>query len=457
MKSKFKKIGIAGIGVLGITALLAGCGSGGSNGSSGGSGGSGSSNTANSNSGPTSQPVTLKVMGWNIAEGTLVSDEALFKKIHPNVSFNNVTVDSPPNTYTKYNAELAAGADVPDVMIVETSQAGSFLKKFPNSFLDLTSYMTPMKSDFAAAKWPALTMNGKIYGIPWDIGPALVFYRTDLFKQAGINPSSIKTWNDYIAAGQKLTQHFGGKVKMTTGSYANDGMFKLLMNEQGSYYFNQSGDITLTTPAAQTAVSIEKKMWDSGILMHVPSATGWNDTIKAFVNNQIASAIMGIWYVGTIEGSAPSQSGKWAVMPLPAVSAGGNTAANSGGSNLMISAHTQHPKTAEEFAQFCMTNSQALDISMKNGIYPSYLPYLKNSPLISQAQPFFGGQKVFQIASNEVPNITPANHTSDFTVAENYVDTALGQIFTNKSSISQGLSSAANKLAQETGRKISSQ
>ncbi len=456
MRSKFKRVGIAGMGVLGITALLAGCGSGSSSSSSGGPGSSNAVNSSSS-SGPTTKPVTLKVMGWNIAEGTLVSDEALFKKLHPNVSFNNVTVDSTTNTYTKYNAELAAGADVPDVMIVETSQAASFLKKFPNSFLNLTSYMTPLKSDFAASKWPALTMNGKIYGVPWDVGPAMVFYRTDLFKQAGINPSSIKTWADYIAAGKKLTQHFGGKVKMTTASYANDGLFKLLLNEQGSYYFNQKGDITLTTPAAQTAVSIEKKMWDAGILMHVPSANGWNDTIKAFVNNQIASAIMGIWYVGTIEGSAPSQSGKWAVMPLPAVTPGGNQAANSGGSNLMISATTQHPKTAEEFAQFCMTNSKALDISMKNGIYPSYLPYLKSSPLISQAQPFFGGQKVFQIASNEVSKIAPANHTSDFTVAENYVDTALGQIFTNKSSISQGLNSAANKLAQETGRKIVSQ
>jgi multiple sugar transport system substrate-binding protein len=36
-------------------------------------------------------------------------------------------------------------------------------------------------------------VNGDIYGIPWTLSTPVLFYNTDLFKAAGLNPQSPPT------------------------------------------------------------------------------------------------------------------------------------------------------------------------------------------------------------------------------------------------------------------------
>lgn len=453
MEKSIKKLGRAGVITFALGSLLVGCG--GTPPSS--SGDNGTSKNASGSSGTSAPDVTLTIMGWNVAEQTIEKDSALYTKAHPNVHFKYVKESSPPDTYTKYNAELASGSGVPDIMIVESEPAPSFISKFPNRFLDLTSRISDLKSQFAPAKWTDLTSeDGKIYGIPWDIGPSLVFYRKDFFQQAGINADDIKTWDDYIAAGQKLDQHFNGKVKMTAGAYGDDGLFKMLLNEENASFFNNKGEITVNGPEAVKAVSVEKEMVDKGLVKQLPDATGWNDLIKAFSSNEIAAVPFGVWYVGTLSTSAPDQSGKWGAFELPAFSPGGNRAANLGGSNLMISAKTKNPDVAYDFAKFCMTNTEALDISMGFGIFPSYIPYF-DSPIFQKGLDFFGGQNVFKLAADETKVIPPSIHTKDFTTAHNYMNTAIGEALLNKKSVKQALDDAAKQIANDTGRKIAGQ
>ena len=49
--------------------------------------------------------------------------------------------------------------------------------------------------------------DGDMYGIPVDLGPGVMYYRTDVFEKAGINvEDAIKDWDSYIAAGEKLKE-----------------------------------------------------------------------------------------------------------------------------------------------------------------------------------------------------------------------------------------------------------
>ncbi|MDP9729265.1 ABC transporter substrate-binding protein [Alicyclobacillus tolerans] len=442
MKKKLRWLSV-GSASLGLLGLVTGCGS-----ASNGSGGQGGGNAHS--------PIQLTVMSWNVAANTLQEDAKLYEQSHPNVQIHVIVEDSPTNTYTKLNTELASGSGVPDIMSIESSMAPSFLNKFPQSFLNITNQIKNIEGDFPEAKWAALTYNGQIYGIPWDIGPSMVFYRRDLFKEAGIHVKDIKTWNDYIQAGLKLKQHFGDKVKLTAWGSGSTGLFKMMMNEQGKFIFNKQGQITVNDAAGVRALTTMKKMYQDGLLDVVPYANAWNDTIQLFVNNQIATAPAAIWYVGTIEQSAPNQAGKWGVFPTPAFSASGNHAANLGGSNLLISKNTPHPRTALSFAEFCMTNRQALNVSMKYGIFPSYEPYYQNNPLISQSLSFFGGQKVFQMAANEVPNISPAYHTANFEAAHSILLNVFQQAVLQNEPAAQALNNAAQQIANQTGAKIAS-
>ncbi|GMA58688.1 hypothetical protein GCM10025858_31910 [Alicyclobacillus sacchari] len=152
-----------------------------------------------------------------------------------------------------------------------------------------------------------------------------MYYRKDLFKEAGINPDSIKTWADYLAAGKKLTAHFHGKVKMLADNVSEPGQgiettLMLLVNELGGSYVNRQDQIDFTTPQLEQALSTIQSWGKAGIIADAPT---WNDGISAFANGQVATILSAVWYAGTMMNSAPRESGKWGIVPLPSYKAGG--------------------------------------------------------------------------------------------------------------------------------------
>ena len=48
--------------------------------------------------------------------------------------------------------------------------------------------------------------QGKSYAVPLFHATTSLFYRKDLFKEAGVDPASIKTWDDLVEAARKLTR-----------------------------------------------------------------------------------------------------------------------------------------------------------------------------------------------------------------------------------------------------------
>jgi len=64
-----------------------------------------------------------------------------------------------------------------------------------------------IKGDFEDSFYPAGVQNfvvdGKSYGLPNDVGPIVFWYNKDLTSKAGIDPTQIKTWDDFIGAVKK--------------------------------------------------------------------------------------------------------------------------------------------------------------------------------------------------------------------------------------------------------------
>jgi arabinosaccharide transport system substrate-binding protein len=54
------------------------------------------------------------------------------------------------------------------------------------------------------------TLRGRIYGLPHDVHPVLLVYRSDLVEAAGIDVSEIETWEDFARVMGPL-QRTGGK------------------------------------------------------------------------------------------------------------------------------------------------------------------------------------------------------------------------------------------------------
>ena len=64
-------------------------------------------------------------------------------------------------------------------------------------------------SDYYESLMALYQQDGKTYGIPKDFGTLVVFVNDEMAQTAGVDPASIKTWDDLKAAAQKMTSGDG--------------------------------------------------------------------------------------------------------------------------------------------------------------------------------------------------------------------------------------------------------
>lgn len=428
-----------------FSMILSGCGT-----TNNSSTNNSSSNKSSSSSASNNLSGTITVWSWNVAAKTLQEAANKFEKMNPNVKINIKDMGQ-SDVYDKLTVGLAAGSGLPDVVTVQDDHIAGFAKKFPNGFYDFTNEINPIKDKFVSSKMAVDTVDGKIVAIPWDVGPAAVFYRTDIFKNAGVDPNSIKTWDDYIEAGKKITQSTNGKVKMLNiDEKSDDGVYKVMLNEQNSWYFDKDGNPILNSPESINAMTEIKKMVDAGI---VYNNSGWDAGVTAIKNGYVATTVAGVWMIGTLEDQAPELSGKWAVMPLPAFKEGDNTAAVYGGSSLMVPNASQNKKVAVEFAKFAMTDKDIAKIGFtKYGLFPS-LVELYNDPVFEEGVEYTGGQKIWALFADiakKIPGST--NFTENFAETETSVVDAQGSILLLHKDVKETLDSLQKNVENKIGK-----
>jgi lactose/L-arabinose transport system substrate-binding protein len=367
------------------------------------------------------------VASWNDAATAMQAEAKQFMTENPGTT---VTVLSVDGNYTKLYPELAAGSGVPDVVQTQNRDFSSFYNKYPKAWLDVTDLVKPEESNFDSVVLPLVSQNGKYYAVPWDVGPCALYYRADIFKSDGIDPASLKTWDEYIAAGQKVSQLSGGKEKFMGFDYSassSQDMENLLFDEAGGKFYDSNGKVQLDTAPMLTMVSEFKKMMTAGITMDL--ANEWNDRITALENNQLVAFPYAVWYTGTMQTSNKDQSGKWEIVPLPAFTAGGNNQANEGGSILAISSASQDTNLAKAFVKFSLMTNEGNDINLTaGGLFTSYKPTYQTDAYKATSTYYPGvsiGQ-TFSALSNNIPSIVYGSYYTDVNSA---YTTALGNIF----------------------------
>lgn len=447
--------------VAGVSSILAGCGtSGGSNQSSSSNASStnnssSNSSTANNSSGGGSShaPVTITVAAWNDAADSLKAEIPGFEKQYPWITVKIQYVDG---QYQKITPELVAG-NAPDIIQTQQRDFPYFLNKFPGAFVDLTSDMGDIKNQIASVALNVAEQNGKVYAAPWDLGPCAVYYRKDLFKKAGIDPTSIKTWDDYIAAGKKLTKFYNGKVKMlfdntTEPSQGIQTPLMIMYNELGGNYVNSQDQIDFNTPKMQKVMSVIQKWGKAGIVANAPT---WNDGISAFTNGQVATVLSAVWYAGTMMNSAPKQSGDWGIMPLPAFTQGGNNQADSGGSVLAITKTSKNQQAAWDFIKYSLYTVPGENVQLKYGLFPSWQPYYTASGTSFNQNFSYFGEPIYKYFASLSKNIPPTNYGGYFNDYSSAISQAYDDVFKGGDP-KQALQKAEKAAARASGQSIAS-
>ncbi|MGC3995517.1 MAG: sugar ABC transporter substrate-binding protein [Propionicimonas sp.] len=390
----------------------------------------------------------ITVWSWDVAATALKRLGTEYQSSHPGTTINVVDIGY-DNAYDKISVGLQAGSGLPDLLTIETDHASGYLGEFPQGFVKLDSVIGDKKAVFDPSKWAAATgTDGGIYMVPWDSGTVALYYRSDYLKAAGVDPNSLTTWDALIAAGEKIkaaTGHTLMSIDVSSGA-----TFGMLMQQQGAWIFDANGNVAVNSDQAVAALTVLKTIQDKGLLKNVK---GWDGRVSSTKAGDSAVHPEAVWWIGTLESEMKELSGKFGVVPLPAFGDSARTAAN-GGSNLAVPAQAKNPVLAADFAAWVLADAKNQASMMENeGLFPSYLPALKES-IFTEPSAYFGGQKVYELFADQTAKIPPVNYTSDYAKASDIVGNAVVAAVLNGKDPKAVLDDAAKQIATATGRQI---
>ena len=393
----------------------------------------------------------ITIWAWNVAAKALVESAKSFNQKYPKIKVNVQEYGLAQNVYERYSVILSSGVGVPDIIQIESDYVQTFAETYPQYFFDMNGYIDIDGKVDPSKISTSYDSEGKLVSIPWDSGPVVMFYREDLFNQAGIDINSIITFEDYISAGKKLKEKFPN-ITMTGLPFTQDeNLFRCLLVANKSYYLNNKGEITVASSKAIETLQMIKRLIDEGV---AKNTINWDGGIVANKNGELASWIMGGWWGGTIKDQMPEMKGKWKIAPIPAFSDGAR-ASSSGGAGLSITASEPIKQAAAlEFIKESLMNvDNQLMMYEKYSLFPSYLPTYDDARFL-KSDDYFGDDfnKILADVTKEIPNVIYAS--KDFAEIKNTVVSVYEDVLNNNRDIKSALEQAASQISGATGRKI---
>jgi len=436
---------LGGASVLSVAAMsaLAACGSGQAGaGSEGGNGATG----------------TITVWSWTSAATALRGVVPAFEKANPGIKVDVQDVGNPA-IWDKITVGMAAGGQgLADVMHIGCDYLPGYMEKFPGGLANLSTLgADKYKDSFVKGLWPTVTgKDGAAYGLPWEVNPLGFFYREDLFKKAGIDPTAFQTWDDVVKAGPALKAALPGVSLIAIDKPASASpdldFFQSLLQLQGSFYFNLQGEITIGSPESIRAMTVIKDLNDAGLVGDAAGDHGWSRLVGA---SKVAVAPYPAWAADYLATKFPDQSGKWRLTEPPAVTAGGRRTAIVNTTNLAIAGSSQKKVAAWKFVEYALTRPDSMNLMFKaGGVFPA-LPAAYADPIYSQNEKFYGGQPVLKTFTELLDKgSVGTNYSGDYARALKLVSDAQVKVFLKQADPATVLADAAKQLAQQTGRKI---
>jgi multiple sugar transport system substrate-binding protein len=222
--------------------------------------------------------------------------------------------------YTKLTAALAAKT-APDFVVAHASQLVNYV---PNKvFLPLDQYIKKEGmnlADFEAAPLAATTFGGKLYAIPLDVHPLIMYYNKGLLQRAGVTKVP-ETLSELVAAAKAVQDKTGAigitadNTTATYKAYTLTRMFMSLLKEQGQGILDPANKKANFNNAA--GVKAYQALADlvnaNGV---IPKGLDYDSSVADFKLGKAAFHFNGVWCTGDFE----QQNGlDFGSVPFPAL------------------------------------------------------------------------------------------------------------------------------------------
>jgi ABC-type glycerol-3-phosphate transport system substrate-binding protein len=305
-----------------LLAVVAGC----SNGTNESSTNNSSDKTKDASNAPSTsnEEVTIQFFHTTWVPGMLkILDDAIadFEAKNPGIKIQQTRsswTDAPSQLMTSI-----MGGTPPDLIMCNPPMVAQF--RGMNALADLTNRIPKdMFDDFLPIAKEIITApDGKVDGLPQEGCNWALFYRKDLFEEAGLDPNKPPTtWDELIEYGKKLTKDTDGDGVIDQWGFgwpvqaenAND-FWVNFMQQAGAkitVYENGNWISKLSEPEAYTGTKFMVDLVQAYKISPESIVNmDWEAVTNDFVSGKIAMMHNGAWVVDSVKQKGPNLNDKW--------------------------------------------------------------------------------------------------------------------------------------------------
>ncbi|MFB5679159.1 ABC transporter substrate-binding protein [Paenibacillus terreus] len=303
----------------------------------------------------------VKITWWD----TMTSDASVaainkiiseYEEAHPNITIERTYV-----SYSDIKTKLLLGSignQGPDIVWIDSADHQTFAAA--GVLADLTKEIEKwgQAKHYIEGPWSSTVYNGRNYGVPVGSNNLALYYNTDLFKTAGLQPPT--NWDELQAAAKKLTNKniFGFAVSAVK---TEEGTFQFL-----PFVLQAGSDIPdFDSPGTLKALTMLTDMVNEGLMSKDVITQKQSDTATQFAAGKVAMMVNGTWQIPFLQKNAKVN---WDVVKLPSDV---QSATVLGGENWAISEASKHKDIAFDVIQFANEPERLKELLKTNGRLPS--------------------------------------------------------------------------------------
>jgi multiple sugar transport system substrate-binding protein len=300
-------------------------------------------------------PVTLTWQMWAGGEEDVQNWQQIADMVH--AKYPDITVElqtAPWGDYWTKLAVQAASNQMTDIFSLQSLRTPNFhqLMEPLNTYVERDKF--PI-GEFVPSIIEGMSWEGQLYGLPFDLGPLMIFYNQDRFDAAGLAPTPAWTMDDFNAAAKALT---------TDGKYGvgvTPGLFAQWVASSGASYLKADGSYDFTNPEVVKAVeNLVGLVSTDKVAPAVASASADEVNQGRFDSGDVAMYVDGPWALISKKQSVKFRLG---VLPMPAAPGG---LSMTSGAGFGIWSGSSHKEEAWKAVQV-ITSPEALALLAKSG------------------------------------------------------------------------------------------
>jgi multiple sugar transport system substrate-binding protein len=295
---------------------------------------------------------------------------AEFNRTHPGIRILPETI-----SMDEYYADLAgavAEGRAPDLALIQQSSLLRYVNSgYIRALDDIPAQENLPMDDFMEAPLEACRIGGRLYALPLDIHPLVMFYNTDLFTQAGIEKTP-ETLNELIQAARAVQNRTGAigiaadNTAAGNKAWTMTWLFISLLKQQGTDILTEDNTkANFNNSAGEKALSALLDL--NQVFKIIPPNLDYDASLEAFRQGKAGMHINGVWASGVFK---KQKKLNFVAAPLPPLL--GRSAAWAGSHTLALPARQDpDPQRLEAAMTFILWMTERGELWAKTGNIPA--------------------------------------------------------------------------------------